>query len=178
MSELLNREQAIELLGELARRLHARGLEAEIYVVGGTAMALAYDRARVTRDIDAVASPAQVVDEIAAQMAEDDIDLSPGWFNQQVATLLPREFDADQIEALSWPGLTVNIASPRRLLAMKVRAGRSDRDLVDIYVLCQILELTDIDQVLGICNEVWGAGMIREDVVIIVGDYLRSRGLR
>ena len=178
MSELLNREQAIALLGELARRLHARRLEAEIYVVGGTAMALAYDRARVTRDIDAVASPAEVVDEIAAQMAEDDTDLSPGWFNQQVATLLPREFDADQIEALNWPGLTVNIASPRRLLAMKVGAERSDRDLVDIYVLCQILKLTDVDQVWGICDEVWGAGMIRPDIVMSVGDYLKSRGLR
>jgi hypothetical protein len=178
MSELLNREQAIDLLGELARRLHARELEAEIYVVGGTAMALAYDRARVTRDIDAVAHPSTVVDEIATQMADDNTDLSPGWFNQQVATLLPREFDVDQIEALTWPGLTVNIASPRRLLAMKVLAGRSDRDLVDIYVLCQILELTDVDQVWGICDEVWGTDMIRPDIVMIVGDYLRSRGLR
>jgi hypothetical protein len=178
MSTLLDRDQVIELLDELARRLQARGLEAEIYVVGGTAMALAYDRARVTRDIDAVAHPSAVVDEIAAQMADDDSDLPPGWFNQQVAALLPREFDADQIEALTWPGLTVNIASPRRLLAMKVRAGRSERDLVDIYVLCQVLDLTEVEQVWGICDEVWGSDMIRADVVVLVGDYLRSRGLR
>ena len=54
MTELLDRDQMIELLTELGRRLQMRGQAGEIYTDGGSAMVLAYDRERLTRDIDAV----------------------------------------------------------------------------------------------------------------------------
>ena len=43
-------ERAFTALGE---RLARRGVVADVFVVGGAAMALAYDAARVTRDVDA-----------------------------------------------------------------------------------------------------------------------------
>jgi hypothetical protein len=43
-------ERAFTALGE---RLARRGVVADVFVVGGAAMALAYDATRVTRDIDA-----------------------------------------------------------------------------------------------------------------------------
>jgi hypothetical protein len=175
---MLDRGRIVALLGELAGRLNSRGLEADLYVVGGTAMALAYDRLRVTRDIDAVGEPMAVIEAEAREMAAIHRDLPADWLSARVMPLLPRSFDADRIEALAWPGLTVNVASPRRLLAMKVRAGRYDRDLQDIWVLCQVLELVRLDQVWDIVEEVWGSGMLRDDVALLVGDYLRARGLR
>jgi hypothetical protein len=42
-------ERAFTALGE---RLRRRGVVADVFVVGGAAMALAYDATRVTRDID------------------------------------------------------------------------------------------------------------------------------
>ena len=174
---MLDRERIVALLGELGGRLNSRGLEADLYVVGGTAMALAYDRLRVTRDIDAVGEPRAAIEAEAREMAAIHRDLPADWLSARVMPLLPRSFDADRIEALAWPGLTVNVASPRRLLAMKVRAGRYDRDLQDIWVLCQVLELVRLEQVWDIVDEVWGAGMLREDVALLVGDYLRARGL-
>lgn len=48
--ELLGRARIVALLTELGRRLDRQGVHAEIYVVGGGAMALAYNRERVTRD--------------------------------------------------------------------------------------------------------------------------------
>lgn len=177
MRDMLDRERIVALLGELAGRLNSRGLEADLYVVGGTAMALAYDRLRVTRDIDAVGEPMAAIEAEAREMAAIHHDLPADWLSARVMPLLPRSFDADRIEALAWPGLTVNVASPRRLLAMKVRAGRYDRDLQDIWVLCQVLELVRLEQVWDIVDEVWGAGMLREDVALLVGDYLRARGL-
>lgn len=177
MTDMLDRERIVALLGELAGRLNSRGLEADLYVVGGTAMALAYDRLRVTRDIDAVGEPMAAIEAEAREMAAIHRDLPADWLSARVMPLLPRSFDADRIEALAWPGLTVNVASPRRLLAMKVRAGRYDRDLQDIWVLCQVLELVRLEQVWDIVDEVWGAGMLREDVALLVGDYLRARGL-
>lgn len=37
--------------------------------------------------------------------------------------------DADRVEVLGDPGIAVNVASPRFLLAMKARAARGRRDL-------------------------------------------------
>jgi len=164
-----------DLLAELGERLVGRGIEAEIYVVGGAAMMLAYDRTRVTRDIDAVGVPQEVVDAEAAAMAADRRDLPADWLNARVLPLLPRSIDADRIEVLGAPGITVNVASPRYLLAMKARSGRSDRDLDDIWVLFQILGLTDVEHVWSICDEVWGEDVVREDVRLLVSEDLRRR---
>lgn len=164
-----------DLLAELGERLVGRGIEAEIYVVGGAAMMLAYDRTRVTRDIDAVGVPQAEVDAEAAAMAADRRDLPADWLHARVLPLLPRSIDADRIEVLGAPGITVNVASPRYLLAMKARSGRSDRDLDDIWVLFQILGLTDVEQVWAICGEVWGEDLVRADVRLLVSEDLRRR---
>lgn len=174
----LNHDRVSALLAELGERLAGRGIEAELYVVGGVAMMLAYDRARVTRDIDAVAVPQEEVDIEARAMLADHRDLEADWLNARVLPMLPRGIDAERVEVLGGPGLTVNVASPRWMLAMKARAARDERDLDDLWVLCQALGLSEIDQVWAICDEVWGPGMIREDVLTMVADHLRQRGLR
>ena len=51
-------ERAFTALGE---RLARRGVVADVFVVGGAAMALAYDAARVTRDVDARFVPHGIV---------------------------------------------------------------------------------------------------------------------
>lgn len=171
----LDEHRVRSLLAELGERLLGRGIEAEIYVVGGAAMMLAYDRHRVTRDIDAVSIPQNDVDLEVAAMAKDHRDLPADWLNAKVLPLLPRSIDADRIEVLGAPGITVNAASPRHMLAMKARSGRSDRDLDDVWVLFQILGLTDVAQVWRICEEVWGGDFIRDDVRLVVDDDLSRR---
>jgi predicted nucleic acid-binding protein len=49
----------IERAAALGERLVRRGVVADVFVVGGAAMALAYDAARVTRDVDAVFKPTE-----------------------------------------------------------------------------------------------------------------------
>ena len=175
---VLTIDRVSALLAELGERLAARGIEAEIYVVGGAAMMLAYDRSRITKDIDAVVVPQREIDADVEAMAADHRDLPPDWLNARVLPLLPRGVDGERLLALGGPGLTVNVASPRWLLAMKSRAARGDRDLDDIWVLCQILHLRTVEAVWTICDEVWGAGMIGEDVIDLVTTDLKARGLR
>ncbi|SRR5216683_8371116 len=50
-------EPSLRLASAVARR----GVVADVFVVGGAAMALAYDAARVTRDVDAVFKPHGIV---------------------------------------------------------------------------------------------------------------------
>lgn len=174
----LNLLKVSALLSELGERLAGRGIEGEIYVVGGAAMMLAYNRDRITKDIDAVGVPHTEIDTEVRAMAEHYKELEPDWLNARVLPLLPRGTDGERLQVLGGPGLTVNVASPRWLLAMKVRAARDERDLDDIWVLCQILGLRTIDEVWAIYNDVWGEGMIREDVLHLVTTDLEARGLR
>lgn len=171
----LDETRVRSLLAELGERLVGRGIEAEIYVVGGAAMMLAYDRTRVTRDIDAVGVPQEEIDIEVAAIAAEHRDLDSDWLNARVLPLLPRSIDADRIEVMGAPGITVNVASPRHLVAMKARSTRGRRDLDDLWVLCQVLGLTDVDQVWEICTQVWGGDFIREDVRLLVSDDLTRR---
>ncbi|MGI9033331.1 MAG: hypothetical protein DLM65_11250 [Candidatus Aeolococcus gillhamiae] len=66
----MDRQQIIAALTALGRRLHAEGLQGEMYVVGGAAIALTYAPRRVTRDIDAVFEPKMAIYRIAAAVAE------------------------------------------------------------------------------------------------------------
>ena len=50
----MERGEIVDLLTDLGGRLAARGVVGEMYIVGGAAIALAFDERRSTRDIDAV----------------------------------------------------------------------------------------------------------------------------
>lgn len=78
-------ERAFTALGE---RLVRRGVVADVFVVGGAAMALAYDAARVTRDVDAVFKPHGIVLEEARKVA-DDLGLPYWWLNEQASVYIP-----------------------------------------------------------------------------------------
>lgn len=57
------------LLSELSDELARRGAQADVFLVGGGAMGLAYDSRRATRDLDAVFVPTDVVCTAAATLA-------------------------------------------------------------------------------------------------------------
>ncbi len=58
MSTGLGREDIRALLDDLSAELAARGARAELLLVGGAALAVAYDATRATRDLDAVSTSA------------------------------------------------------------------------------------------------------------------------
>jgi hypothetical protein len=65
---VLSLGQAFTALGD---RLARRGVVADVFVVGGAAMALAYDVSRVTRDVDARFVPHGIVLEEARLVPAD-----------------------------------------------------------------------------------------------------------
>lgn len=150
----MTRAEILAALTELGRRLAARGVSGEMYVVGGAAIALAFDERRSTRDIDAVFEPKRVVYDTAAQMAEE-LDLPDAWLNDAVKGFI-RGADADAAVALEVPGLRVTSASARILLAMKVLAHRVGEDEDDLRLLARELRLRTATQVLAIASEIYG----------------------
>jgi len=67
----MDRNEITATLTALASRLAEKGLEGEMYIVGGAAIALAFDARRSTRDIDAVFEPKMAIYEAASEVAEE-----------------------------------------------------------------------------------------------------------
>jgi hypothetical protein len=101
-------ERAFTMLGE---RLVRRGVVADLFVVGGAAMALAYDAERVTRDVDAMFVPHGVVLE-EAQTVADDLGLPHWWLNEQASIYVSGKDDPGKRRVFDHPGLRVMAASP------------------------------------------------------------------
>ena len=127
------------LLDELDGRLQTRGVAASIYVVGGAAMSLAYGRAVVTLDIGAVASHRAVLDE-AKVMAEVH-GLPEHWLNGRAEAWIPTRPPTARRRPTK-VGLTVHIAPPDHMLAMKLVALRR-RDRPDIRLLIEQLGMAE-----------------------------------
>lgn len=89
---LLGREELERAFTALGERLAGRGVVADVFVVGGAAMALAYDAQRVTRDVDAVFVPHGIVHEEAVRVA-DDLGLPRWWLNEQASVYVSGKDD-------------------------------------------------------------------------------------
>jgi hypothetical protein len=133
MSTGLGPEDIRALLDDLSAELAARGARAELFLVGGAALAVAYDATRATRDLDAVFVPTDVVRQAARAVAEHR-GLTEDWLNDAVKGFLPGP-DPDAQRFYSSDSLIVDVASPRYLLAMKLFAARAEIDADDIILL-------------------------------------------
>jgi predicted nucleotidyltransferase len=149
---LLDRVRIRDLFTRLGVRLQRRGVVGDVYVIGGAAMALAYDARRATRDIDAVVSPHGIVLEEAHALAVE-LGLPPWWLNEQASAYVAPGGDPDAPVSFDHPGLRVSTASAEHLLAMKALAARR-RDVDDLRMLVGLLNLTSPEQVIAVCGRV------------------------
>ena len=155
----LSREQIVGLLEELGVDLDLRGLRADIFVVGGAAMALGYNTRRMTADVDGVFEPKSIVYEAARVVAARHPGLADDWINDAVKGLLPGA-DPNARVVLESPGVTVSVPSPKYLLALKVQAARIDRDTDDIARLAALCGARSAEEILDIAERVIGAGRL------------------
>jgi predicted nucleotidyltransferase len=139
-------ERAFTALGE---RLARRGVVADLFIVGGAAMALAYDATRVTRDVDARFVPHGIVLDEARQVAKD-LGLPPWWLNEQATAYISGKDDPGKRRVFDHPGLRVMAASPEHVFAMKALAART-RDIDDLRLLAGMIGIETAEDALGIC---------------------------
>jgi predicted nucleotidyltransferase len=152
---LLDAHQIRELLAELGRRIDARGLEGRMFLVGGAAMALAFSRERVTRDLDAVFEPKSEIYQEAAAMAREH-------------RLPPIEGAA----SFTAPGLHVGVASPEYLFAMKAMAARQETDGEDLRTLARVLTINDVRDALDLVERFYGSDRLSMKTQLILESIL------
>jgi hypothetical protein len=150
----MDRQEILDALTALAGELARRGISAEMYVVGGAAIALAFDERRATRDIDAVFEPKSAVYDAAAVVGEER-GLPGGWLNDAVKGFLEGP-DPAAAPVLDLPGLRCLTASPETLLALKVLAHRVGEDEDDLRLLAGKLGLERADQILEVAERTYG----------------------
>jgi hypothetical protein len=146
MSSLLSRDDFLVLLGAMAIALEKRGIRGDLFVVGGAAMALAYNARRSTRDLDAVFEPKSVIYTVAREVG-DEHGLPGDWLNDAVKGFLPGA-DPNATTLFDRPGLTVRIASPAYLFAMKAVAARVERDASDLITLYRLCGFASVEEAL------------------------------
>ncbi len=149
----LDREGVIAALTALGERLEAQGVHAQIFIVGGAAMTLAYSHRRLTKDVDAAFAPKSVVYEAAAQVARD-LGLPSDWLNDAAKGFMPGP-DKDSRPVHGIPGIEVRVGSPQYLLAMKLMAMRIGEDNEDIKILLRECGITGTAQALEVLERMY-----------------------
>lgn len=157
-AEPLDAEHVRELLQELSDRLEARDEHAQLFVVGGAAMALAYDKRRLTRDVDALFAPAPAVRQIAEEISATR-GLEPDWLNDAVKGFLPGN-DVRPRTVFESRSLLVQVPSPEYLLAMKLHASRDERDLDDAAILFNELGYTTAQECIDLLTNTYPASQL------------------
>lgn len=163
---MLSRDDIIELLGDLATRLNSRGIHGQVFIVGGAAMTLAYQRERSTRDVDAAFAPKNEVYAAAREVAIDR-GLALDWLNDAAKGFMPGP-DANQTVLFDGPGLTVSIASPRYLFAMKALAARVERDSDDLMTLYKLCKFRSHVEALDWLEHVYPKKLLQPKVQLII----------
>jgi len=161
----VDRTEIVTALTALGALLSGAGITADLYVVGGAAIALAYDDRRSTRDIAAVFLPKNEVYRAADRVAED-LDLPPGWLNDAVKGFLlgPYPFATQIVEV---PGLRCEVASPQMVLVLKALAHRIGED-DDLRLLADLAGLRSADEVLDLVERVAGPRLLTAQVQFFV----------
>lgn len=172
----LDAEDVRALFQELSDRLAASGVHAQLFVVGGAAMALAYDQGRLTRDVDALFVPAPEVRQ-AAEAIGTAHGLEPDWLNDAAKGFLPGQ-DEHPTTVFESDSLLVQIASPEYLLAMKLHASRDERDLDDAATLFDRLGYTTAQQGLDLLTSTYPAGVLLPRHRYVVQDVVERAAAR
>jgi len=169
-------EDVRALFQELSDRLAGSGVHAQLFVVGGAAMALAYDHGRLTRDVDALFVPAPEVRH-AAEAIGAVHGLEPDWLNDAKG-FLPGQ-DEHPATVFESESQLVQVASPEYLLAMKLHASRDERDLEDAATLFGLLGYTTAKQGIELLTSTYSTGRLLPRHHYIVQDVTeRAAALR
>lgn len=162
---------ALEALGE---ELAGQGVQGQVFIVGGAAMALAYSTRRVTRDIDAVFEPKSAIYDAAERVAER-LELPEDWLNDGVKGFLPG-VDRDAMPLPEVDGIEVTTASPRYLLAMKLLAMRFGEDDEDIRILLRQTRIQSPDEALALLAQMYPHREPPLKTRLFLDEVLRSDG--
>ncbi len=171
MAALTQRDlrKLFELLND---ELRPSGIRAELFLVGGAVMCLAYNARPSTQDVDALFVPAGEVRKAAARAALK-AGVSSDWLNDGVKGYLSGH--GDFAPFLELDHLNVMVAEPAYMLAMKclaMRIGEEFHDEEDVRYLLRHLSIRDYDKALAVIAKYFPLERFPQKTLYALGDLL------
>jgi hypothetical protein len=141
---MLSKEDILNNLKRLGEKLKNRGMEGEILLTGGAAMCLVHSARDMTKDIDALYEPKELINQLVMEIADAE-GLPHDWLNDSVKGFVTPE--APVQDFMSFEGLKITTVSPEYLLAMKLMSSRiGEKDAEDIRFLLRELDITTMGE--------------------------------
>ena len=167
----MSREVIMENLKALNEELSAIDVKGEIALVGGAVMCLVFKTRESTYDIDAIFEPKQLIYDCIKRVAGKK-DMPDNWINDSVKGFLSTK--ADFVPHLELSNLSIMVASPEYLLAMKCLSSRVDHptELGDIRALITHLGLTSYDEVEAIILKYYPANRFHVKTKYVIKEIL------
>ncbi|HEX6418051.1 MAG TPA: DUF6036 family nucleotidyltransferase [Acidimicrobiales bacterium] len=167
---MLSRRRILDLFAELDDELCRAGVRGDVFIVGGAAMAVAYDARPATRDVDAIWHPSAEIRTAAERVAARHDDLDAAWMNDGVKGFLPGDDPGHGPVVYDGECLTVSAASPEYLLATKLLASRVSRDEADILLLYELCGFTTVAEGLELVERYFPSRPIEAKVRFFLED--------
>jgi hypothetical protein len=165
-----------KLFDLLNEELRQNETEAELFLVGGAVMCLAYATRPSTQDVDALFRPPAQVRKAAARVAIR-AGVNPNWLNDGVKGFLSPH--GDFVPFLELDHLRIMVARPQYLLAMKclaMRIGEEFHDEDDVRYLLRHLDIRDYEQALSVIKTYYPLERFPQKTLYALAELLpRSR---
>lgn len=169
--------QALKLLNEEAGK---QKLKIEIAVYGGAAMLLRFDKSEITNDIDVSVKGITPNELLSLSLGvADALGLEPGWINAAISVFTSKNETSNDFDFLDiGDNLSVYLASPQYLLAMKIISMRTDQDshdIKDINILLDELGLNTAEDALKIVYKYYPKDKVRQKSIIGLKEIFMKR---
>lgn len=169
---MLSRARILELFAELDAELCDVGTRGDVFIIGGAAMAVAYDARPSTEDVDGIWHPSREVREAARRVAARHDDIDEDWLNDGAKSFLPGEDPGPRPVVYEGDCLSVSAGSPEYLLATKLLASRVGRDEEDILLLYDRCGFTTVDEGLDLLDRFYPGRPIEAKVRFFLEELL------
>lgn len=165
MRSELTQEKLLKALEALSAKLAQKETTGEICLFGGAVMVLAFTARVSTKDVDAIFQPAQLIRQLADDIAEEQ-QLPSNWLNDAVKGYISTRHKTTAEALPQFPNLRLIMPVPEYLLAMKCMAARiggtidQQSDVPDIIFLVKHLKLKTAPEVLDLVGQYYPANRI------------------
>ncbi|MCL4546752.1 MAG: DUF6036 family nucleotidyltransferase [Deltaproteobacteria bacterium] len=169
----MTKETIIKAFKRLSELLAKQDTQAEIYIVGGAAMILAYGARTFTKDIDAIYSNKEIVYKIFKDIAKE-MGLDEHWINDAAKSFIPLKKDENSIIIIDEQNLKVMAASEEYMLAMKLLAARVE-DKPDIEFLLNKLNIKSIVDALYVIRDLYPNKLVQPKTQYILEEIFLQK---
>jgi hypothetical protein len=177
----MHKEEIIQYLTILNKKLKEKDINAEINIYGGAVMCLYFNSRTSTQDIDAIFYPSHEIRKLISEIATD-YNLPDNWLNDGVKGYLSNNNDVIDLEQ-NLSNIKLCVASPEYMLAMKAMSARinidkDSKDVMDLKFLLSYLEITTVSDAIDVVLKYFPSSLILPKTEYLLEEILLENNVK